>query len=58
MMHDFDDCNPYREAYKAAIQRVRELHFEYYGDIADTYCGHCGTQYPCDTIRALDGEQA
>ena len=41
-----------------AIARVRELHSQ-----NDIYCNSCGDDrggyalYPCDTIKALDGEQ-
>ena len=54
----------YTEAYVekqlAAIERVRELHnpaiFGY-----ETYCSQCYGEYeqnyPCDTIKVLDGEQ-
>ena len=36
-----------------AIQRVRELHFNDYG-----FCGECNLrEYPCQTIKTLDGEQ-
>jgi len=54
-----------------AIQRVRELHKEI--DANDSVCGDpdccgayeegwtmcqdCYSDYPCDTIKALDGEQ-
>jgi len=37
-----------------AIQRVRELHYEY-PDTGD--CAGCNHIYPCPTIQALDGEQ-
>ena len=40
---------------EAAIQRVRDLHKpKFHGD---PMCNHCFRTYPCDTIRALDGEQ-
>lgn len=55
-----------------AIQRVRELHkpeeiedhselckefgCQGYGNSV-TWCYHCEEYYPCDTIKALDGEQ-
>jgi len=38
----------------AAIERVRELHYEY-PDTGD--CAGCNHIYPCPTIKALDGEQ-
>lgn len=54
-----------------AIQRVRELHSQEVRvdittgkDFETGFCGHCwsyngeyDTPYPCDTIKALDGEQ-
>ena len=48
-----------------SIQRVRNLHelFEYPKWESD-WCGHCSSPdddlwvvYPCETIKALDGEQ-
>lgn len=50
---------------EAAIKRVRELHTsirkEHWHHEVGSYwasvCAICGTKYPCDTIRALDGEQ-
>ena len=56
-------------AMRNAIQRVRDLHKpEPYTSpgCSDGCCGdgeqfdicrHCRTQYPCETIEALDGEQ-
>ena len=52
-----------RDQLKYAIQRVRELHKP-----VDNYCDECSMYlvedkysvyigYPCDTIKALDGEQ-
>ena len=49
---------------QAAIQRVRELHHPIPGFNGSQWCGaHCEatadgdpTEYPCETIRALDGE--
>lgn len=43
------------EAQDEAIQRVRELHKPYWNEIV--FCQTCDYPYPCDTIRALDGEQ-
>ena len=48
---------------QAAIQRVRELHHPIPGFNGSQWCGaHCEatadgdpTEYPCETIRALDG---
>lgn len=49
---------------KTAIERVRELH-KPFGDKLQ-WCDHCEigqnsgyewADYPCDTIKALDGEQ-
>ena len=50
---------------EAAIARVRELHYPIPGFNGEQWCGaHCEatvdgdpTQYPCETIRALDGER-
>ena len=44
----------YVESQLAAIQRVRELHFN---NEEWTACDVCDKPYPCDTIKALDGEQ-
>ena len=49
--------------YKQAIERVRELHQIHYNDTAcsccegENECVHCGWNYPCPTIQALDGEK-
>jgi hypothetical protein len=46
-----------------AIQRVRELHSEMNGPADDTTCRACAVdefnypEYPCPTIKALDGEK-
>ena len=50
------------EKYKAQVERVRELHKESGG-----YCNYCADigsccnpkefEYPCPTIKALDGDQ-
>ena len=49
--------------YEQAIQRVREIHRKH--ELLN-YCLHCGVdvqdplgpqQYPCPTVKALDGEQ-
>lgn len=57
-------CATARKPLLDAIARVRELHYEHLGE-----CIECGTYnpvgikisrypyYPCDTIKALDGEQ-
>ena len=53
------------ERAEAAIARVRELHYPIPGFNGEQWCGaHCEatvdgdpTQYPCETIRALDGER-
>ena len=44
------------------IKRVRELHEIYYNGTACSCCEgqdecvHCGWNYPCPTIQALDGK--
>lgn len=38
-----------------AISRVRELHIQ--ESEITTFCKECSFMYPCDTIKALDGEQ-
>ena len=44
------------EEARAAIQRVRELHeMEDHGEYY--ICAGCDFNWPCDTIKALDGEQ-
>ena len=46
-----------------AIERAHELHKEVPGPSDDTMCSHCYVdeyryyEYPCPTIKALDGEQ-
>ena len=37
-----------------AIQRVRDLHVQ--ETPITTFCKECSFMYPCDTIKALDGE--
>lgn len=46
------------EEAQAAIQRVRELHAPLRVDLAGSErCGYCAMlPWPCDTIRALDGD--
>ncbi len=40
-----------------AINRVRELHKPYiYGNADGSSCSACDNEYPCPTIKALDGE--
>lgn len=43
----------------AAIKRVRELHFSIQDKFVATllWCGNCEQEYPCQTIKALDGER-
>ena len=47
-----------------AIQRVRDLHnavTRFPANLAPrpiTMCNQCQREYPCPTIRAVDGEQA
>jgi len=43
-----------------AIIRVREMHYKYNAgcsccDSVQYECAHCLTDYPCPTIKALDG---
>jgi len=45
-----------RDQLKEAIQRVRELH-ELTHAVKTIWCDYCDVEYPCDTIKALDGEQ-
>ena len=42
------------ERAEAAIQRVRELHTPYW-DVTEM-CRECSDDWPCDTLRALDGD--
>ena len=56
------DCNPDCGCRKRAeielrkqIQRVRELHKEH---PSENFCLECDSDYPCDTIDALDGVQS
>lgn len=37
------------------VQRVRELHRR--DEFVTFYCYECELPYPCNTIKALDGEQ-
>ena len=47
-------CAVARKPLQDAIERVRELHRN-----IDGYCSGCDTptEYPCETIEALDGEK-
>jgi hypothetical protein len=54
-----------REA-RAAAARVRKLHFQYRGVSDYDSCAHCNrgaalsgfeVRWPCDTIKALNGEE-
>lgn len=48
-----------RDALAAKVERVRELHRESRGSMSALYPNpicECGKDYPCPTIRALDGE--
>jgi len=61
--HVLNECLQWLDAERAAIQRVRELHHPIPGFNGTQWCGaHCEatadgdpTEYPCETIRALDG---
>lgn len=45
------------DAAEAAVQRVRELHFgEYVEDEDLNRCYECGDDWPCATIRSIDGD--
>ena len=62
--HVLNECLQWLDAERAAIQRVRELHHPIPGFNGTQWCGaHCEatadgdpTEYPCETIRALDGD--
>lgn len=49
--------------YKEQVARVRELHkpVKIYGWLCCSYCAYVRgeeyQEYPCETIKALDGEQ-
>ena len=43
------------ERAEAAIQRVRELHYNTATHHPSGCCSECGGTYPCPTVRALDG---
>ena len=62
--HVLNECLQWLDAERAAIARVRELHGRHdpncpYGeDCAGAgLCLACREEYPCATIRALDGER-
>jgi len=52
-----------REDANATLARIRDLHAEVVRetDTVEGYltkiCGYCDDSYPCDTIRALNGER-
>lgn len=43
------------ERAEAAIQRVRELHYNTATHHPSGCCSECGGTYPCPTVRAFDG---
>jgi len=52
---------------RAVVARVRRLHFQYRGVSNYDSCAHCNryaalsgieVQWPCDTIKALNGEDS
>ena len=46
-----------RDALAAKVERVQALHFGEYVEGEDwNRCFECGDEWPCSTIRALDGE--
>lgn len=40
----------------AERERVRALHVDAYNSYVRSVCKECGIDYPCPTIRALDGD--
>ena len=53
-----DNARSEVERLAATVRRVRELHRESHGSLAALYPNQiceCGKDYPCPTIRALDG---
>ena len=53
-----DQAEAERDQAQAALDRVRELHQPCTHDApCRGDCAECGQPMPCDTIRALDGEQ-
>ena len=56
--HAHKACHEQRDAAWAAIERVRELHYEATHETTwDTarYCEGCPEDWPCPTLQALDG---
>ena len=56
--HAHKACHEQRDAAWAAIERVRELHYEATHETTwDTarYCEGCSEDWPCPTLQALDG---
>lgn len=57
---DYKSCPNVRDHYevKDAVKRVRELHKSIQLDPSwGEHCSHCDQDYPCLTLKALDGEQ-
>lgn len=53
-----DQAEAERDRAQAALDRVRELHQPCNHDApCRGDCAECGQHMPCDTIRALDGDQ-
>ena len=53
------DAAAERDALAAKVERVRALHFgEYVEDEDQNRCFECGDDWPCPTIRAIDGAES
>jgi hypothetical protein len=51
-------ATPAESAQARAVERVRALHRDKFGDGSCAECTHeFGVPYPCPTIRALDGQE-
>ena len=53
--HVLNECLQWLDAERAAIQRVRELHYNTATHHPSGCCSECGGTYPCPTVRAFDG---
>ena len=56
-----DNARAEVERLTTAVRRVRELHRESHGSLSALYPNpicECGKDYPCPTIRALDGAES
>lgn len=55
--HVLNECLQWLDAERAAIARVRQLHYGYDAMDGLRRCGCCGHPWPCLTAQALNGDK-